>query len=112
MMRISTCRAFMNGRSDRATPCGTCWRTGGTWRASSGVNDSGAEPQPCAEWTLPLGPFLKLGTFNINGINQRLDSLLRWLKTSQPDVACLQELKAESTRFPLKAIRDAGYGAV
>ncbi|MDP9064853.1 MAG: endonuclease/exonuclease/phosphatase family protein, partial [Pseudomonadota bacterium] len=35
---------------------------------------------------------MKLATFNINGINQRLDALLDWLSTSAPDVVCLQEL--------------------
>ena len=55
---------------------------------------------------------VKLATFNINGINQRLDSLLHWLSTAQPDIACLQELKAEATRFPLQAVKDAGYGAI
>ena len=29
-----------------------------------------------------------------------------------PDVACLQELKAPDTAFPIIAIRDAGYGAI
>jgi exodeoxyribonuclease III len=55
---------------------------------------------------------VKLATFNINGVNQRLDILLDWLKSAGPDIACLQELKAEQTRFPLKAIQDAGYGAI
>lgn len=55
---------------------------------------------------------MKIATFNINGVNQRLESLLSWLKTSRPDVACLQELKAEQNRFPMKAIRDSGYGAI
>ena len=55
---------------------------------------------------------MKLATFNINGINQRIEALLGWLATSAPDVVCLQELKADSNRFPAKAIRDAGYGAI
>ena len=40
------------------------------------------------------GP-LKIATFNINNINKRLDNLLAWLARAQPDVVCLQELKAE-----------------
>jgi exodeoxyribonuclease-3 len=54
---------------------------------------------------------LKIATFNVNGIGTRLPHLLEWLAKEQPDVACLQELKAHDTKFPLKAIRDAGYGA-
>jgi exodeoxyribonuclease-3 len=55
---------------------------------------------------------MKLATYNINGVNKRLANLLAWLATSQPDVVCLQELKAETVAFPAGAIRDAGYGAV
>jgi exodeoxyribonuclease-3 len=54
----------------------------------------------------------KIATFNINGINKRLTNLLAWLEESQPDVVCLQELKAEQDQFPIDAIRAAGYGAV
>lgn len=55
---------------------------------------------------------MKIATFNVNGINGRLDVLLRWLEQSQPDVACLQELKAPDGKFPAAAIRKAGYGAI
>ena len=55
---------------------------------------------------------MKIATFNINNINKRLPNLLAWLKASAPDVACLQELKAEDAAFPEAAIRHAGYGAV
>jgi exodeoxyribonuclease-3 len=53
-----------------------------------------------------------IATFNINGVNGRLPILLRWLKDAQPDIACLQELKAPDERFPVAAIAQAGYGAV
>jgi exodeoxyribonuclease III len=53
-----------------------------------------------------------VATFNINGINQRLDALIKWLGERSPDIVCLQELKAPDERFPLNAIRDAGYGAI
>jgi exodeoxyribonuclease-3 len=55
---------------------------------------------------------VKIATFNINGINARLPALLSWLEESQPDVACLQELKAPSERFPTIALRAAGYEAI
>ena len=53
---------------------------------------------------------MKIATYNVNGINGRLPVLLRWLAESQPDVVCLQELKAADEKFP--AIRNAGYGAI
>lgn len=55
---------------------------------------------------------MKIATFNINGINTRLPNLLEWLEREQPDVACLQELKAADKQFPAKAIRDVGYHAI
>ncbi|MFD0764475.1 DNA ligase D [Mucilaginibacter lutimaris] len=55
---------------------------------------------------------MKIATYNINGINGRLEILLRWLKEAQPDIVCLQELKSEDHKFPEKAIKDAGYQAI
>jgi bifunctional non-homologous end joining protein LigD len=55
---------------------------------------------------------MKIATYNINGINGRLEILLRWLKEAQPDIVCLQELKSENHKFPEKAINDAGYQAI
>ncbi len=55
---------------------------------------------------------MKLATFNVNGVNGRLALLLRWLAEAEPDVVCLQELKAPQEKFPEKAIRDAGYEAI
>ena len=55
---------------------------------------------------------MKIATFNVNGITSRLPRVLEWLAESQPDVACLQELKTSDATFPEAAFRDARYGAV
>jgi exodeoxyribonuclease-3 len=55
---------------------------------------------------------MKIATFNINNVNKRLANLLGWLQDARPDVACLQELKASDSEFPIAAIENAGYGAV
>ncbi len=55
---------------------------------------------------------MKIATYNVNGVNGRLPVLLRWLKETSPDVACLQELKAPRENFPEQAILDAGYKAI
>ncbi len=55
---------------------------------------------------------MKIATFNINNINRRLPNLLDWLAAAQPDVVCLQELKAADAAFPAAALRAAGYEAV
>ena len=55
---------------------------------------------------------MKIATYNVNGVNGRLPILLRWLEEAQPDIVCLQELKAPDERFPEEAIQKAGYGAI
>jgi exodeoxyribonuclease-3 len=55
---------------------------------------------------------VKIATFNINGVNKRLNNLLSWLARAQPDVVCLQELKAEQGTFPAHIFRALGYGGV
>lgn len=55
---------------------------------------------------------MKIATYNVNGINGRLPVLLRWLAEAQPDVVCLQELKAPQEKFPVDAIANAGYDAI
>ena len=55
---------------------------------------------------------MKIATFNVNGIRTRLPHLLRWLAREQPDVACLQELKALDESFPAQELQAAGYHAL
>ncbi|MBI2770975.1 MAG: exodeoxyribonuclease III [Burkholderiales bacterium] len=55
---------------------------------------------------------LRVATYNVNGIKSRLPRLLEWLDREQPDVACLQELKALDTAFPRHELLEAGYHAL
>ena len=55
---------------------------------------------------------MKIATFNVNGITSRLPRVLEWLAESQPDVACLQEIKTSDETFPALAFEAAGYRAV
>ncbi|MFH7017210.1 exodeoxyribonuclease III [Flavobacterium sp. FlaQc-47] len=55
---------------------------------------------------------MKIATYNVNGVNGRINVLLKWLEEATPDIVCLQELKAPQDNFPLKAINDAGYNAI
>lgn len=55
---------------------------------------------------------MKIATYNVNGINGRLANLLRWLEEAEPEIVCLQELKAPDGRFPIGEIEKAGYGAI
>jgi len=45
---------------------------------------------------------MKIATFNINSIRNRLPSLLEWLKVAKPDAVCLQELRVYHEEFPVK----------
>jgi exodeoxyribonuclease III len=54
---------------------------------------------------------MKIATFNVNSIRQRLPIVLDWIGEHKPDVMCLQETKVQDQDFPADAIRDAGYHA-
>ncbi len=52
---------------------------------------------------------MRLVTWNVNSITARLDFVLDYLRTRQPDVVCIQELKVDDETFPLLAFAQAGY---
>lgn len=54
---------------------------------------------------------MKIATWNVNSVRARLDRLLAWLRKTEPDIVCLQELKSREEAFPRDAIRAAGYHA-
>jgi len=43
---------------------------------------------------------VKIATWNVNGIRARAAQLCEWLERDQPDVVCLQELKATAAQIP------------
>jgi exodeoxyribonuclease-3 len=55
---------------------------------------------------------LRVASYNINGINPRLQVLTRWLEEFAPDIACMQELKCTDEAFPREAIEALGYAAI
>ncbi|MEP7272737.1 MAG: exodeoxyribonuclease III [Acidobacteriota bacterium] len=52
---------------------------------------------------------LKIATWNVNSIAVRLPQLLDWLRSSRPDIVCLQEIKCTDDRFPAAEIEELGY---
>ena len=52
---------------------------------------------------------MKIVTWNINGVRARIDNLLTWLKESDPDIVCLQEIKTVDEGFPRFEIEALGY---
>lgn len=55
---------------------------------------------------------MKIASWNVNSIRSRLPLVVDWLKRTQIDVLCLQELKCQNEQFPYEAIKDAGYEAL
>lgn len=55
---------------------------------------------------------MRIATWNVNSIRQRLTPLLAFLRETAPDVLCLQELKCENAAFPRAEIEDAGYNVL
>ena len=52
---------------------------------------------------------MRIATWNVNSVRQRLDSLVAWLGERQPDVVCLQEVKCETNAFPREPFEALGY---
>ena len=52
---------------------------------------------------------MRIATWNINSIRQRLDHLQAWLKEREPDIVCLQEIKCVDDAFPRENFESLGY---
>jgi exodeoxyribonuclease-3 len=55
---------------------------------------------------------MKIATFNANSIRARLDIILSWLETNQPDLLCIQETKVTDAEFPSLPFIENGYNVV
>ena len=54
---------------------------------------------------------MRIATWNVNSVIARLDFVLDYLATRQPDILCVQELKIDDVGFPRLAFAQAGYAA-
>lgn len=52
---------------------------------------------------------MRIVTWNVNSIKAHFEQVSAFLKTEQPDVVCLQEIKCENANFPTAAIEELGY---
>ena len=52
---------------------------------------------------------MRIATWNINSIKQRMDNLVAWLAERQPEVLCLQETKCVDEAFPREPLEAIGY---
>jgi exodeoxyribonuclease-3 len=54
---------------------------------------------------------VKVVTWNVNGIRARELQVVEWIEREQPDILCLQELKAAPEQMPISLSALAGYTA-
>jgi exodeoxyribonuclease-3 len=52
---------------------------------------------------------MRIATWNVNSIRQRLDAMQAWLKERSPDIVCLQEIKCVNEAFPREVFEGLGY---
>ncbi len=52
---------------------------------------------------------MRIATWNVNSIKQRMDNLSAWLAERQPDIVCLQETKCVDDAFPREPLEALGY---
>jgi exodeoxyribonuclease III len=52
---------------------------------------------------------MRIATWNVNSIKQRIDNAASWLAERQPDIVCLQETKCVDDAFPREAFEALGY---
>lgn len=55
---------------------------------------------------------MRIATWNVNSVNRRVDHITTWLRTTSPDVLCLQETKCRPADFPSQTFAGAGYESV
>jgi exodeoxyribonuclease-3 len=55
---------------------------------------------------------MRIATWNVNSVRQRIEHLVTWLKECSPDVVCLQEIKCTDDAFPRLEIEALGYNVV
>ena len=55
---------------------------------------------------------IRIATWNVNSVRQRIEHLQTWLKECAPDIVCLQEIKCVDEAFPRLEIEALGYNVV
>ena len=51
---------------------------------------------------------MRIATWNVNSIKQRVDNAVAWLAECQPEIVCLQETKCVDDAFPRDAFEALG----
>ena len=52
---------------------------------------------------------MKIISWNVNSVRARINNVLEYIKSENPDVLLLQEIKTENTNFPSDEFKKLGY---
>jgi len=52
---------------------------------------------------------MKIGSWNVNSVRARIKNILNYLKSSNPDILMVQEIKTEEKNFPFRDFKTLGY---
>ena len=52
---------------------------------------------------------IRIATWNVNSVKQRVDNIVTWLNERAPDIVCLQEIKCVDDAFPAEPFESLGY---
>ena len=52
---------------------------------------------------------MKISSWNVNSIRARITNVIKYLKSSKPDILMVQEIKTEEKNFPFEDFKSLGY---
>ena len=52
---------------------------------------------------------MKLSSWNVNSVRARITNIINYLKSSNPDILFIQEIKTEEKNFPFSDFKNLGY---
>ena len=52
---------------------------------------------------------MKISSWNVNSVRARIANILNYLKSSNPDILFIQEIKTEEKNFPFNDFKNLGY---
>jgi len=54
---------------------------------------------------------MKISSWNVNSVRARINSVIKYLKSSSPDILLIQEIKTEEKNFPINDFKSLGYNS-
>ena len=52
---------------------------------------------------------MKISSWNVNSVRARIINIINYLKSSNPDILMIQEIKTEEKNFPINDFKNLGY---